>query len=114
MATELLTEFDEAWIDGLAPVQLVYHHEELIRRRSARQRETLHIQVAAAAVIADGGKAAKQMDSALGVASARPTIGPSSPVSDEPAAPAVQAHVAQVNAETAHLTREHRRGRKEQ
>lgn len=67
MAYELMADggFDEAWVDNLAPVQLRHHYAELIRNRAARQREQLHIQVSAAAVMADGGKLAKSQDEAL-------------------------------------------------
>jgi len=81
MAAELVLgeRLDPEWVDGLAPVELRHYYDELIRNRAARQREQLHIQVSAAAVIADGGKLAQKQDSALSDAAGRPSL------RDEPA-----------------------------
>ena len=108
MAHELMVDgrFDEAWVDNLAPVQLRHHYAELIRNRASRQREQLHIQVSAAAVMADGGKMAKSQDealSALSDANPRRTIG-SDPT--EPSAARTLDEAAKVQRsfdETAHL-----------
>ncbi len=84
MAFELLAEgFADDWVDGLAPVELRHYYDELIRNRAARQREQLHIQVSAAAVIADGGKLAKMQDSALSDAAGRPSLRDEPPAGSE-------------------------------
>jgi hypothetical protein len=78
MAFELMTEgqLQPQYVDDLCPADLQYRYGQLVRQRQGRQREQLHIQVAAAAVIADGGKSAKEMDAALSVATTQSTISP--------------------------------------
>lgn len=76
MASELVhSGLNEAWVDGLSPALLRHHYESFISDRSTRLREQLHIQVAAAAVTADGGKMAKAQDASLLDASSRRTVG---------------------------------------
>lgn len=83
MTFELMSEggFSEDWVSALSPSQLRSYYADLVRQRASRQREQLHIQVSAAAVVADGGKMAKAQDSALSDAAGHRTV------RGEPAAP---------------------------
>lgn len=76
MAFELQAEggFSPDFLEALSPSQLKSYYRDLIRHRATRQREQLHIQVSAAAVVADGGKLAKAQDSALSDAAGHTTV----------------------------------------
>ena len=60
---------DSGWVDDLSPAQLYHYADLLARVRAEHLREALNVQVSAAAVIADGGDAAKKIDAALAAAS---------------------------------------------
>lgn len=97
--------FTEEWVAELSPARLKHYYRELIQNRASRQREDLNIQVSAAAVIADGGKMAKNMDSALSDAAGHSTVR-GTPGSDEGERKKSKAEASEVQRsfdETAHL-----------
>lgn len=60
------------WVDSLCPKDLFHYFGLLHRIRTEHLRELLHVQVSAAAVVADGGKAFKELDASLGEAGKPP------------------------------------------
>lgn len=105
MAFELMTEGGLApdWVANLSPGELRANYNELVRQRAARQKEQLHIQVSAAAVVADGGKMAKAQESALSDAATRTTVRSEPAGSEKPKTLDEAARVQRDFDETAHL-----------
>lgn len=80
---------DRTWVDSLCPRDLWHYYDLLLRKRTSRLREQLHVLVTAAAVTVDAGKAFEAMDEALAKAE-RPRGGRTRSITkpDAPAEPA--------------------------
>ncbi|BCM83598.1 hypothetical protein [Methylobacterium indicum] len=113
-AFELLMDTgDREWVDSLCPRDLWHYYDMLLRKRTSRLREQLHVLVTAAAVTVDKGKAFEAMDEALakaerprGSRAGRAGSGAEPPAEKpKPLDTSEQAHVAALLAETDGLWR---------